>query len=378
MRKLLSAFLVFVMTTTLAVAANSMWYPSGDKAIFVVPGVDEVCNSAGSLCTPFGAGGGDVTSSANITDNSITRGDGGVKGIQDSGVIIDDSDNISGVNDFTLSGDFATPYENTITVAQSGGDYDTIQAAINASVSGDTILIYDGTYTENITTKAGAMTTLVGVGTMGSVIIETNTGTALTVPSAMMTMAFVKNLKFKSTATGNNASKLFYGEGTMTTFKDVSFDYNVSDGYTEEIIDLEAGNYVFSNCRFDYDSTGTNGGMNIFISASGSVNYNIMQGYGTMSIDSTSSAEHLHFIGDSSSNNNLIRDFDLTMEAVSPSYGGHLDFIHSTNTGNIESLGNKIAITTPSGVAGSYGQAYHLAGSGGGHIHSTSNNIEIV
>ncbi len=277
----------------------------------------------------------------------------------------------------TLSG-IEVKKGNTITVAKSGGDYDTIQAAINASTSGDTILIYDGTYSESVTTKAGAMTTLVGVGTMGSVIIESNSGICLTVPSAMMSMAFIKNLKLKSTATGNNASKLFYGEGTMTTFKDVSFDYNISNGYTEEIIDLEAGSYVFSNCRFDYDSIGTNGGTNNFISASGGVNYNVMQGYGTMSIASISSAEHLHFIGDSSSNDNLIRDFDCTIEATSASYGGHLDFIHSTNAGNIESLGNKIAITTPSGVAGSYGQVYHLAGSGGGHIHSSSNNIEII
>jgi len=326
-----------------------------------------------------GSGTGDVVWPTSATNNALARFDTATgKLLQNSGILVDDSNNVSGINNLAIAGNFATPYANTITVAKSGGDYDVIQDAINASVNGEPILIYDGIYSENITTKAGAMTTLVGMGTMGSVIIEANTGSVLTVPSAMMSMAFIKNIKLKSTATGNNSSKLIYGEGTMTTFKDVSFDYNISNGYTEEIIDLEAGNYVFSGCRFDYDSTGTNGGMNTFISASGSVNYNIMQGYGTMSIASTSPAEHLHFIGDSSSNNNLIRDFDCTIEATSASYGGHLDFIHSTNTGNIESLGNKIAITTPSGVAGSYGQAYHLAGSGGGHIHSTSNNIEIV
>jgi len=221
------------------------------------------------------------------------------------------------------------------------------------------------------------MTTLVGVGTMGSVIIEANTGTVLTVPSAMMSMAFVKNLKLKSTATGNNVSKLFYGEGTMTTFNDVSFDYNISNGYTEEIIDLEAGSYVFTGCRFDYDSTGTNGGENNFISADGSVTFQIMQGFGTISVVATGSSEHLHFINDESIGNNIIRDFDITIEATSSSYAGHLDFIHSTNSENIESIGNKITITTPSGIAGSYGQAYHLLGTGGGHIHSTSNRLTI-
>jgi len=44
-----------------------------------------------------GGGSGDVTAAVNITDNAIVRGDGGAKGIQSSGLIIDDSDNLTGV-----------------------------------------------------------------------------------------------------------------------------------------------------------------------------------------------------------------------------------------------------------------------------------------
>ena len=47
---------------------------------------------------------GDVTASANLTDNSIIKGDGGVKGVQDSGVLIDDSDNMSAINNLTANG----------------------------------------------------------------------------------------------------------------------------------------------------------------------------------------------------------------------------------------------------------------------------------
>lgn len=49
-------------------------------------------------------GGGDVTAAANITDHAIVRGDGGAKGVQDSGILIDDSDNITAVNDLTYGG----------------------------------------------------------------------------------------------------------------------------------------------------------------------------------------------------------------------------------------------------------------------------------
>ena len=40
------------------------------------------------------AGTGDVTAAANMTDHTIIRGDGGSKGIQDSGITISDTDDI--------------------------------------------------------------------------------------------------------------------------------------------------------------------------------------------------------------------------------------------------------------------------------------------
>jgi hypothetical protein len=42
------------------------------------------------------SGSGDVSAAANLTDNAIVRGDGGVKGVQTSGVIIGAADEISG------------------------------------------------------------------------------------------------------------------------------------------------------------------------------------------------------------------------------------------------------------------------------------------
>ena len=45
-----------------------------------------------------------VSSSAVITDHAIVRGDGGAKGVQDSGVLIDDSDNLSTPGDISILG----------------------------------------------------------------------------------------------------------------------------------------------------------------------------------------------------------------------------------------------------------------------------------
>ena len=49
-----------------------------------------------------------TTASSNIGDNRVVRGDGGLKGIQGSGVIVDDSDNMSGINILSVVDDATT------------------------------------------------------------------------------------------------------------------------------------------------------------------------------------------------------------------------------------------------------------------------------
>jgi hypothetical protein len=53
-------------------------------------------------------GGGDVTAAANIADNRVVRGDGGAKGIQQSGVILNDTDQMSAIETAT----FNTEHDN--------------------------------------------------------------------------------------------------------------------------------------------------------------------------------------------------------------------------------------------------------------------------
>jgi len=268
-------------------------------------------------------------------------------------------------------------YENTITVAKSGGDYTTIQAAINASVSWDAIVVYPWTYTENITTKAGATTNIEGVGNMWSVIVEANSGNVLTVPSTMMSMVFLKNLKLKSTVSWANASKLVYSEGMMASYLDVVFDYNLSNWYTEKIVDLQTGSSVFMNCKFDFNGTGTAGWETSFISAIGTTKFNILQGFWDMEFEAIWSADRMRFIYDTSSWNNIIRDFESVGTASSSSYAGWVGFYMSENANEVELMGNKISLITPSWVGISRGNVVHLNGSGGGSVHLTANRVNV-
>jgi len=69
------------------------------------PGLDTNIASEKAVRSAIGAaGGGDVSAGAVMTDNTLIKGDGGVKGVQDSGITIDDSDNITGIANLTITG----------------------------------------------------------------------------------------------------------------------------------------------------------------------------------------------------------------------------------------------------------------------------------
>lgn len=101
----------------------------------------------------FAAAGdkGDVTSSANITDHAVVRGDGGAKDVQDSGVLIDDSDNVTGVNDLDVGG--ALDVGGNITV---GGTVDGRDIAADGTKL-DLITITQGVDLDAIETRVNSL-----------------------------------------------------------------------------------------------------------------------------------------------------------------------------------------------------------------------------
>jgi len=73
-------------------------------------------NGSGVLSWVTATGTGDVTASANMDDHTLIRGDGGTKGIQDSGITVDDSNNISGVGTLSCGALTATLNSTTFEV----------------------------------------------------------------------------------------------------------------------------------------------------------------------------------------------------------------------------------------------------------------------
>lgn len=90
------------------------------------------------------AGTGDVTSGANLTDHALVRGDGGAKGIQDSGILIDDSDNITAIKTAQADNGFLNKIENDSTFTIPSG-----YSMVNNNMSvrtGTTVTVASGAY----------------------------------------------------------------------------------------------------------------------------------------------------------------------------------------------------------------------------------------
>ena len=110
-----------------------------------------------------------VTSSANITDNAVVRGDGGAKGVQDSGVIIDDSDNVTGINDLTITGTYyGIKDEMVIMDYPSGSTEYTLDDYLNDTQAAG--WVSGGAFTDD---GDGTMTVAAGVGVIKMSVSDT-------------------------------------------------------------------------------------------------------------------------------------------------------------------------------------------------------------
>lgn len=127
------------------------------------------------------AGTGDVSAAANLTDNAVVRGDGGAKGVQDSGILIDDSDVVTGVtqlnvDNLRLDGNIvsSTDTNGNITLSPDGtGVVNTTAALSVKSTTGETDITIAGT-----TIDGSVFLHAEGAVDLGELVIERHTDTA--------------------------------------------------------------------------------------------------------------------------------------------------------------------------------------------------------
>jgi len=166
------------------------------------------------------------------------------------------------------TGDFSrllTPYQQTVTVAKSGGDFTTVQGAIDSITDAAlnkqyTVLIYPGEYTESVV--GSDYIGLRGIGERGTVKITGVTGPLYTFPdnggdindlrfSLVPTTIAQELIKIPSTAGADRKSII-----------NCKLDWNSSSDIRGAIFNVDAGIAVIRDCEIGYTHTGSNAGVN--------------------------------------------------------------------------------------------------------------------
>lgn len=193
----------------------------------------------------------------------------------------------------------AMPAANAGTINVPSGPYPTIQKGIDAAVNGDTVLVANGTYFENINLKGKAIT-LQGNGRQKSIINGKNGGPCITIASGEGPLTVVDGFTIRE-GTGKLISGLRYGGGiyiskasSPTISGDTAIGFNSGDVGAGMFIDKSCnpllqdlliannvtankgtgaglfvlGNPTFDNCRIA-ENTATNGiGGGVYFSGS--------------------------------------------------------------------------------------------------------------
>jgi len=147
----------------------------------------------------------------------------------------------------------------TITVADSGADYSSIQAAIEAADNGDEIIVSPGTYVENINFNGKAITLRSASGDPADTIIDGGgSGTVVTCDSGEDSNTVIDGF----TITKGSA---YFGGGMFNTSSsptvtNCTFSGNTATYYGGGMVNYSDSSPTVTNCTFSDNTASDNGG----------------------------------------------------------------------------------------------------------------------
>jgi len=168
--------------------------------------------------------------------------------------------------DKDASGGTDNPYGEVVTVAKSGGDFSSVQDAIDSITDASSsktyvILIYPGSYSENIDLTGKPFISLKGVGDLFSTTLTSSSGTTLTFDDG--SDVSVSNLRIQSLG-----GKIFNVPSGLSDHR-ILFDNcilsEVVVNSNTTAITVSSGTVVFNNCYSHYIHSGTGSGEHVFL-----------------------------------------------------------------------------------------------------------------
>lgn len=177
---------------------------------FVGGGVN-VTAASNVLTVSVSSGSGDVTSASTIGDNRLVRGDGGGKGIQESTITVDDSNNMTGVADIEASSLYTTGNITTdgnlavnTAITMTGG---------TPYIAGVSIIEFNGTGVISSGNATGETLALRAQDTDGGVDVDFITLTSNNTPTCDLADSVTKNgANIPTAATSITADGIVVGD----------------------------------------------------------------------------------------------------------------------------------------------------------------------
>ncbi|MBT6941656.1 MAG: T9SS type A sorting domain-containing protein, partial [Candidatus Marinimicrobia bacterium] len=159
------------------------------------------------------------------------------------------------------------------TVKKDGtGDFTTIQAAIDAAKSGETVLVYAGTYNENITIDSKGIAFISNSGSDSTIIDGGSNGTVLSVKNvfdSVDTIAVVTGFTLRNGSAvqspDNEGGGLFFQSGSLV-FNDLIVENNYASGQGGGIYVSGAEKSIFNNCIIRNNYGGNGAGIMLAVS----------------------------------------------------------------------------------------------------------------
>ena len=177
-------------------------------------------------------------------------------------IIFEEEVTVEGI--LTASGDFATPYDSTYTIAASGGDYTTIQAALTANATADTLfLVYPDTYVDdtinftanNQCVKGVAQTPQQHITTTDAGIVNFGAYTGCKIENIKMTVTAATTAIDTVTGTGSLNMRWCHIGMTVNSSTGVQTRNQPSCIGTTGTFAMSLGTVEYTNERADADGT---------------------------------------------------------------------------------------------------------------------------
>jgi hypothetical protein len=268
--------------------------------------------------------------------------------------------------------------QQVVTVAKAGGQFTSIQAAIDwiTDESGSKRYIVEiapGEYNENVVLPGWI--SLKGMGKAHEVVIWSNTGDVLAMTGALLSESTISNLTLRAAPTAPGCRLFHNGVGVYVFARTCRLEYSPTGTYGTAI-QIDLGSLEFSEITCEYTQTGVGGGPMILVHAGTWAGAIGISGTLTMTVQ----ADETIYGYRSLATLPVAADIDATklrITASHASYSSNCYGIHHTGTANrVHFTAGQLELTATGGSVTGTGTAVYLD-NGAAKLSSIASQIAV-